>query len=202
MTTVQNTNLQNTQALATAAPMELSTIERMAAICVKSRLFGMETPEQAAALMLLCQAEQIHPMMAVRDYHIIKGRPALKADAMLARYHSWGGRVKWLELSDARCEAVFTHAASGDVTICWDTARAARAGLTGKDNWRTYPRQMLRARVVSEGVRMSYPAVVCGIYSPEEVTDMAPAEPAAAAAALAEPTLPGVIRLSGWRRVH
>ncbi len=31
---------------------------------------------------------------------------------------------------------------------------------------------------------------------------VAPAEPAAATAALAQPTLPGVIRLSGWRRVH
>lgn len=34
-----------------------------------------------------------------------------------------------------------------------------------------FPRAMLSARVVSEGCRAVYPAVVCGLYTPEEVQD-------------------------------
>jgi hypothetical protein len=60
---------------------------------------------------------------------------------------------------------------------------AKRAGVAGKQNWQRYPRQMLRARVVSEGVRAAMPGVVLGLYTPEEVQDFdarpAPAAPPA-----------------------
>jgi hypothetical protein len=37
--------------------------------------------------------------------------------------------------------------------------------------WKKYPRQMLRSRVVSEGVRTVYPNATSGLYVPEEVRD-------------------------------
>ena len=40
--------------------------------------------------------------------------------------------------------------------------------------WTKYPRQMLRARVISEGIRATNPAVATGMYTPEEVQDMEP----------------------------
>jgi hypothetical protein len=49
--------------------------------------------------------------------------------------------------------------------------RTKAAGLTGKQTWKQYPRQMLRARVISEGIRTVYPGVAVGIYTPEEVND-------------------------------
>lgn len=64
----------------------------------------------------------------------------------------------------------------------WDMTRAKAAGLGGKDNWKKYPRQMLRARVISDGVRGVYPAVLQGFYTPEEVQDFAPSAPVAATA--------------------
>ena len=60
-------------------------IERMGSAIAKSGLFGIKTPEQAIALMLIAQAEGMHPAIAARDYHVISNRPTLKADAMLAR---------------------------------------------------------------------------------------------------------------------
>ena len=55
--------------------------------------------------------------------------------------------------------------------IEWTMDRAKAAGLTGKQTWKQYPRQMLRARVISEGIRTVYPGVAVGIYTPEEVND-------------------------------
>jgi len=161
-----------------AAPRPLSFEHQMqlAQSFAKSGLFGIKTADQALALMALCEAEGLHPAIAVRDFHIIQGKPALKADAMLARFQNAGGRVKWLELTDERVCAEFTHIAGGTATIDWDKARAQTAGFWGKDNWKKFPRAMLRARVVSEGIRTVFPGVVTGLYTPEEVQDFEPAK--------------------------
>ena len=149
-------------------------MERMASAVAKSGLFGVKTADQALALMLVAQAEGRSPAVAAQEYHIIQGRPALKADTLLARYQQAGGTVKFEELSEKRCAATFSHPASGSFTIDWTIEMAQRAGLAGKDNWKAYPRAMLRARVISEGVRTSFPGVAIGVYTPEELQDGAP----------------------------
>ena len=162
----------------TNALVPFSDLERMGAAVAKSGLFGIKTPDQAVALMLIAQAEGLHPAIAARDYHVIQGRPALKADAMLARFLQGGGKVQWLELTDEKVSATFTHAAGGSATITWTIADAKRIGLAGKDNWKHYPRAMLRSRVVSEGIRTVFPIAVVGVYTPEEIQDFdAPASP-------------------------
>lgn len=159
--------------------VEFQNIEKAGQYIAKSGLFGVKTPEQAIALMLVAQAEGRNPFEAARDYHIIQGRPALKADSILARFQQAGGTVRWMELSDTKAVAEFSHPQGGKVTIDWDLDRAKRAGLTSKDSWKNYPRAMLRARVISEGVRTVFPGVCVGTYTVEEVQDMAASVPAA-----------------------
>jgi hypothetical protein len=156
------------------AIIPLDHVERMAAAAAKSGLFGAKTYDQALALMLVAQAEGLHPMTACQTYDIIQGRPAMKAQAMLARFQQGGGKVDWKERSDARVCATFTHPAGGTVEVDWDTERAKRAGLGGKDTWTKFPRQMLTARVISEGVRTVCPAALGGFYAPEEVAEFGP----------------------------
>jgi hypothetical protein len=166
----------------------LGDIERMSMMMAKSGLFGVRTPEQAASLMLIAQAEGLHPAIACRDYHVIQGRPALKSDAMLARFQQAGGRVEWTEYTDRRVAGKFSHPQGGSIEVDWTIERAKGANLTNKDTWRQYPRQMLRARVISEGIRAVFPGVVVGTYSVEEVQDMAsPAVVVATEPQLADP---------------
>lgn len=146
-------------------------MQRMAQAFVKSGLFGVKTEEQAIALMVVAQAEGKHPGSIAAEYHIIQGKASLKADAMLARFQNAGGKVEWHDHSDEKVSATFSHPQSGSLKIDWDLARAKAADLGGKDNWKKYPRQMLRARVISEGVRATFPAVLQGMYTPEEVQD-------------------------------
>lgn len=157
--------------LAPIAPITFNDIERMATAVAKSKLFGLQTPEQAIGLMLIAQAEGLHPAIAARDYHIIQGRPALKADAMMARFQQAGGKVEWKTLTNERVTGVFSHPQGGSAEISWSLDDAKRIGLAGKDNWKNYPRAMLRSRVVSEGIRTVYPGCVVGVYTPEEVAD-------------------------------
>jgi hypothetical protein len=170
-------------------------IERMAASVAKSGLFGIKTAEQAVALMLIAQAEGSHPAIAARDFHVISGRPALKADAMLARFQAAGGKVRWSSYTDQLVAAVFSHPAGGEVEISWSIQQAKQAGLTGKDVWKQYPRAMLRARVISEGIRTVFPGVAVGIYTPEEVGDFdaKPAMRDMGTAEVVEPDAAGVL---------
>lgn len=156
------------------ATVPVSEMERIADDVVKSGLFGFKTNAQAMAIMALCTADGIHPATAIRDYHVIQGRPAMKADAMLARFQKAGGVVNWVEYTDTKVAGEFSHPQSSPhpVRVEWTIEQAKRIGLAGKDNWKNYPRAMLRARVISEGVRTVYPGIAVGVYTVEEVRDM------------------------------
>ena len=156
------------------AMVPYSEMERMAVTVAKSKLFGIQQPEQALALMALCQAEGIHPMTAVRDYHIIQGRPSLKSETMLSRFLASGGKVEWHSLTDQKAEATFSHPNGGTIKLDWTIERAKQAGLAGKDIWKGYPRAMLRNRLISEGVRTVNPSIVQGVYTPEEMENLTP----------------------------
>lgn len=150
-------------------------VQQMAEVAAGSKMFGFKNPQEAMAIMLLCQAENLHPAVAMRDYHVIQGRPALKADAMLARFQQAGGSVNWKDYTDEKVTGVFSHPAGGTLEVSWTLAKAKAIGIANKDNWRNYPRAMLRARVASEGIRSVYPGCVVGVYTPEEVQDFTPA---------------------------
>ena len=160
--------MSNTQ-LSTQVNIPLTEMQEMAKIGVESNFFGIKKPTEALALMLIAQSEGKHPATVFSQYHVIQGRPALKSDAMLARFQQAGGKVEWHDHTNEKVSATFIHPQGGALTVDWDMPRAKEAGLTGKDNYKKFPRQMLRARVISEGVRAVYPGVLQGMYTPEEV---------------------------------
>lgn len=137
-----------------------------------SGFFGFKKPEEAFALMMIAQAQGLHPVTAAEQYTIIQGRPALKATAIQERFQNAGGRIAWKERTDTKCVLWLSHPAGGELTVTWDMARAEKAGLSGKDTWKKYPAQMLSARCISEGVRALFPACLGGMYVEEEVKDM------------------------------
>lgn len=154
-------------------------LERMASAFATSNMFGAKTKEQALSLLLLAQAEGVHPAIAMRDFDIIQGRPAKKAEAMHRSFIAAGGRVEWHALTDEQADATFSHPQGGTVRVTWDMARAKKAGIGGKDMYSKYPRQMLKSRVISEGCRTVYPAATSGLYVPDEVVTFKPVQPQA-----------------------
>lgn len=155
------------------AVVPVETLDRYAETFAKSGLFGAKTKEQALSLLLLAHAEGVHPAIAMRDFDIIQGRPAKKAEAMHRAFISAGGKIEWHALTDDLADATFSHPNGGTVRISWDMARAKKAGIGGKDMYSKYPRQMLKARCISEGCRTVYPAATSGLYVPDEVVTFA-----------------------------
>ena len=154
----------------------IQAIERMGEMIWASGMFGCVKPEQGMVLAMQCLAEGKAPLELAKTYHIIEGKLTMRADAMLGRYLTTGGKVKWLVRSDTEVRAVWSKDGN-DVELSSTLeefknngiALSAKGGL--KDNWRKFPKQMLTARNVSEAVRLLAPQIISGIYTPEEVSD-------------------------------
>jgi hypothetical protein len=150
-------------------------MDQMAGAIAASGLFGMKDKNSVLALMAVAQAEGLHPATAARDFHIIQGRPALKADAMLARFQNAGGKVDWEVYTDEKVTGIFSHPNGGSLAVTWTIEQATKIGLVKPGSgWQKFPRAMLRSRCISEGIRSVFPGSVTGFYSPEEVADFEP----------------------------
>ena len=137
-----------------------------------SGLLGSKDENQIFTLMMLAYKDGINPVQASMDYHIIQGKPALSSQATLVRFQKAGGKIKYIKRTDNECTIEFLHEQAGELTITWNMERAKQAGLNlNKQNWKQYPRQMLAARCIAEGVRALYPACLDGLYLVEEVQD-------------------------------
>lgn len=149
----------------------ISDMQTMAESVAKSGLFGMKSYDQALALMLVAQSENQHPATITQDYDIIQGKACRKTHSVMARFQQMGGKVEWHELTESIADATFSHPAGGSLRMTWTIEQAKKAGLTNKDNWKNYPRAMLRARLIAEGVRAVYPAAIGGMMVSEEAQD-------------------------------
>ena len=159
----------------------MSAIVKLGEVFARSGMFGITKPEQGHVMAMTCIIENMTPVEFFRRYHVIEGKLAMKADAMLARFQELGGRVSWLEFGKKACRARWSYCGN-DIIVDFTIADAAQAGLCGPDgtrkpgqdkdgNWQKYPDAMLRARCVSKAIRMLAPQVNAGMYTPEEEED-------------------------------
>ena len=145
-------------------------MEKMALAVTKSGMFGLKSENQAITLMLIAQAEGIHPVKAIQQYSIINGIPSLKSTEVQARFQRAGGKVQWLEssITKAKCKLTID---SQEYESEFTTEDAKRMLLLEKDNWKKMPKQMLMARAITMGVRAIYPQCLNNMYSADEVQD-------------------------------
>lgn len=146
------------------------------------RFCGAKSSEEGEAINLICLLEGITYLDFVRRYHLVKGKPTMKYDAMLTHFRRLGGRYRIVERSSENAAVEWTFEGNTYVwSYSWEEAQASRwpwkdsddhsKGL--KDNWSTPSdrKVMLFARLVSDSLRVICPEVAEGIYTPEEVVD-------------------------------
>ena len=118
------------------------------------------------------------PMQSLNSIHVIEGRTAMSPELMRAMVARHGHRIDVVENSATACEVKGIRSDTGSTaTVRWTMEDAKLAGLSGKNNWKTYPRAMLLARATSELCRIVFPDVIAGLsYTPEEVSSIAGVE--------------------------
>jgi hypothetical protein len=163
----------------------MSAIKTLGRSIFLSGIFGLDKPEQGEILAMQCLVEKKSPLELARTYHFIQGQLAIRSDALLAKFHQAGGSVDWTERTDEKVKATFRKGtASADIVadmkeyVGNGTALGKDKQL--KDNWKKWPRRMLTARAISEGVRLIAPECCFGTYTVEEL-DATPSKPYARA---------------------
>lgn len=153
----------------------------MAKIIAESGLApqGLNTPQKVFIALQWGHELQLSPMVAVNNIAVVNGRPSLSADIMhaIVRNNPEYGGIKWLKNDNTAAECVITRRNGQFVEETrgyFDMAMANAAGLAGKDNWKKYPARMLKHRALSFALRDSFPDVLAGIYSPDELENIPP----------------------------
>jgi hypothetical protein len=149
------------------APME--EIERAASAMHKSKFFADSVDVNQAIVKVMAGAEiGIGAFASMTGIHIIKGKPTYGANILAAKVKGSGKydyRVK--EISEKACEIEFLQSGASLGVSRFTIEDARKAGTQNTDK---FPRNMLFARAMSNGIKWFTPDVLGGVtaYVPEE----------------------------------
>ena len=129
-------------------------------------------PDAILAAIMYGAELGLGPMQALSKIAVIDGRPSLSAEAQRGLIRAAGHRIWTVELTNTRC--ILAGQRQGDdrsEEVSWTMDDAKRAGLSGKSNWRAYPRQMLLARATADLARLLFSDVLGGFPATEDLLE-------------------------------
>jgi hypothetical protein len=160
--------------------LQFATIAHAAGMC------GVRSPDEAFVRIATGMELGLTPMQSLRGVHVINGRPQMSADMMVGVCLSRPEVCEYFQLVESSPErAVYRTKRRGSpepVTLVFTIEDAKRAGLLGSKTWIAHPAAMLRARCSSQLARAVYPDLVNGLYTEDEMQEIASSSPAASAA--------------------
>jgi hypothetical protein len=133
---------------------------------------AIKTPAQALTIMSVGREVGVPATYALRNIHVINGRPTCSAELLMALVRRAYGpsAIRVREATNEACTVEYRETGWDGVSkLTFTMDDAKKANLAGKDTWKAYPRAMLRSRAVSETVRMAFPECIAGLYTAEEV---------------------------------
>ena len=162
--------MTETTALTTTAPMALNDVMQLGPVLAQSGYFqDAREASQAIVKVLAGQEMGFGPIASMVGVHIIKGKPAPGANLMASAVKS-NPRYDYqiIKLADDVCTLAFFE---NGKKVGESTFTAADAQKAGTQNMGKFPRNMLFARAISNGVRWFCPDVFNGVtaYTPEEL---------------------------------
>jgi hypothetical protein len=136
-------------------------------------------PEQRVAdamfVMLYGVELGLPPITALRTIHVVDGKLVVSGQAMLSLMLRAGVKVQMPNPGEVKESAtvVVTRPGGEPQAFTYTRSMAEAAGLTGKLNWQRYPSEMLCWRALSTAARFACPDIVGGLYTPDEIGDVA-----------------------------
>lgn len=139
----------------------------------KSGMFADIKSAQQAVVKIMAGAEMgISPFAAMSGIHIIQGKPTIGAGLMAARVKGFGKYdYKVIEHNEKICSIeYFEKSASGLKSLGTSTFTIDDAKKAGTKNLERFPKNMLFARAMSNGVKWYTPDIYeSPVYVPEEM---------------------------------
>lgn len=158
-------------------PSSIQDVDNLASKFSKSSLIPESMRGKEADVFVAIMAGQelgLPPMASLRSIHVVKGRPILSADVMVGLVLGSGVADYFSCVDESATSVTYETRRRGSPHAqrnTWTLDDAKRAGLDG-DNWRKYPRAMLKARCRAALARDVYPDVLAGCYDEDEAREL------------------------------
>ena|SRR6266545_2149825 len=150
-------------------PSVWELITTIAPIIHQSRLFGVNSPEQAAAIMLKGHELGLGLAASFEYINVIQGKPALSPRGALALVLASGLLTDMhIDEQPGRCTATMQR---GPITyaVTWTLDDAKKAGIIKPDGaWTTYQANMLRWRAIGFVLDVLFPDIIGGLKRADE----------------------------------
>lgn len=156
-------------------PQSLADVQKLGDIFKKSGYFkGIADEAQAITKILYGYELGFTPVVSMMGIYIVDGKPCLSGNllgALVKRSGKYDYRI--IKSTNDECSIQFMDGRTGEPLgppYEFTLKDAMLAQLTGKENWKKYPKAMLFNRCLSAGVRMYCPDISAApIYVPEEM---------------------------------
>jgi len=167
------TEIKETYAIApvkTLTPDKWEMITAIAPTMHQARLFGVSSPDQAAAIMLKGFELGLGLTASFEFVDVIQGKPTLSPRGALAIIQQ-SPECAGIQITDGDdyCEVTMKRRNGFSHTIRFTMDDAKRAGLVKPDSgWDRYPKNMLRWRAVGYAADVVFPDVIGGMKRADE----------------------------------
>ena len=135
-------------------------------------------PDNVFATILYGKELGLNPIISLNAISVIQGQVTLKTQTMngvvLANHPNAIIDIKQDEAKKEVCVTVKRNKDDAPYVAIWNMEKAKQMGLTGKDNYIRQPLTMLRARALSEALRVKFADTLLGFMGTEEMEDLPP----------------------------
>lgn len=155
-------------------PQTLAELRDFAKTCAESGFFGAVNPQQALVIAMAGRDLGFSYTQALRAFHVLKGKPTLSADGMVAACLARGVCAYFRPVEVTETSATWETQRNGcdPVRYTFTMQDAERAGLLS-DMYRRHPKRMLSARCKAYLARDVYPEVLMGLVTEDEADEIA-----------------------------
>jgi hypothetical protein len=164
--------MSNTNALSVLEPQSLTELKGVAQVFAESGMFSDARGMAQAFVKIMAGREAgFGAFASMQNVNIIQGKPSFNSQMMAAavkRHEKYDYHVE--KMAETECVIVFYEEGQVIGESAFTMADAQQAGVTGNKTWQKYPRNMLFARAMSNGVRWYCPDVFSmAVYTADEL---------------------------------
>lgn len=129
-----------------------------------------KTPESIIAAILHGQEVGLTPMQALSGIYVINGKPCLDVATMKALVTSQGVDIQIIESTPEKAHLRLVRGNISEEGI-YTFEDAKKAGLTSKEVWQKYPKDLCYARCAGRLMKNKCSDLLKGLYPKEEMMD-------------------------------